>query len=84
MGDTSSFYRLYMVPGMLHCRGGAGPGEVAWLDILDRWVTAGEAPKSLVAKAERSSETQLLCPYPAVAHADGKGGWACGPSKRKG
>ena len=54
MGDTSGFYRLYMVPGMLHCRGGAGPGEVEWLDILDRWVTAGEAPKSVVAKAEKS------------------------------
>ena len=82
MGDTSGFYRLYMVPGMLHCRGGAGPGEVEWLDILDRWVTAGEAPKSVVAKG--GGETQLLCPYPAVAHADGKGGWVCGASKRKG
>ena len=84
MGDTSGFYRLYMVPGMLHCRGGAGPGEVAWLDILDRWVTAGEAPKSVVAKAEKGDETQLLCPYPAVGQSDGKGGWRCGPSKRKG
>ena len=84
MGDTASFYRLYMVPGMLHCRGGNGPGEVEWLDILDRWVTAGEPPRTLVAKAEKSGETQLLCPYPAVAHADSKGGWACGPSKRKG
>ena len=84
MGDTSGFYRLYMVPGMLHCQGGAGPGKVEWLDILDRWVTAGEPPKALVAKADKSPETQLLCPYPAVAHADGKGGWACGPSKRKG
>jgi len=84
MGDTSGFYRLYMVPGMLHCQGGAGPGKVEWLDILDRWVTAGEPPKTLVAKSDKSPETQLLCPYPAVAHADGKGGWACGHSKRKG
>ena len=47
-------------------------------------MTAGEPPKTLIAKAEKSDETQLLCPYPAVAHADGKGGWACGLSKRKG
>jgi feruloyl esterase len=81
--NAGSFYRLYMIPGMLHCRGGAGPGDVEWLDILDRWVTAGEAPKSLVAKAERGDDTQLLCPYPAVARPDGKGRWACS-SKRKG
>ena len=77
MGDTSGFYRLYMVPGMLHCRGGAGPGEVDWLGVLDAWVTAGKAPDSLVAKAERGDETQLLCPYPGVATAGGGGGWAC-------
>ena len=84
MGDTSSFYRLYMVPGMLHCRGGAGPGEVDWLDVLDRWVTKGEAPQSLTAKADKGDQTQLLCPYPAVARADGKGGWTCTAPKRKG
>jgi hypothetical protein len=83
MGDTSGFYRLYMVPGMLHCRGGNGPSEVAWLDILDRWVTAGEAPRRVVAKAEKGDETQLLCPYPAVGQPDGKGGWRCWASKRK-
>ena len=38
MGDAASFYRLYMIPGMLHCQGGAGPGAVDWLSILDRWV----------------------------------------------
>jgi feruloyl esterase len=74
---AASFYRLYMIPGMLHCRGGAGPGEVEWLDVLDRWVDAGEAPKSLLAKAAKSDETQLLCPYPAVARPNGKGGWVC-------
>ena len=77
MGDTSGFYRLYMVPGMLHCRGGAGPGEVDWLGVLDAWVVQGKAPDSLIAKAERGDETQLVCPYPGVAKADGAGGWAC-------
>ncbi len=84
MGDTSGFYRLYMVPGMLHCRGGAGPGEVDWLDVLDRWVTRAEAPRSLVARAETGDATQTLCPYPGVARADGKGGWTCAAPKRKG
>ena len=72
------------VPGMLHCRGGAGPGEVDWLDVLDRWVTRAEAPRSLVARAETGDATQTLCPYPGVARADGKGGWTCAAPKRKG
>ena len=81
MGDTSDFYRLYMVPGMLHCRGGAGPGEVDWLGVLDRWVGEGSAPASLTATSS-GPETQLLCPYPAVARSDGKGGWKCSAKAR--
>lgn len=84
MGDTSGFYRLYMIPGMLHCAGGAGPGKVDMLDVLDRWVTKRDAPTSLVAKADTGDQTQLLCPYPAVARADGKGGWFCPAPGRKG
>ncbi|WP_397420422.1 tannase/feruloyl esterase family alpha/beta hydrolase [Phenylobacterium sp.] len=84
MGDTSDFYRLYMVPGMLHCAGGAGPGRVDYLDVLDRWVTKREAPQSLIARADAGDETQLLCPYPGVARGNGKGGWACAAPKPKG
>ena len=29
--DVDGFYRLYMIPGMLHCGGGLGPSNVAWL-----------------------------------------------------
>lgn len=84
MGDTSDFYRLYMIPGMLHCSGGAGPGKVDMLDVLDRWVTKREAPASLIARADTGDQTQLLCPYPAVARADGKVGWSCPTKARKG
>ncbi len=84
MGDTSSFYRLYMIPGMFHCGGGAGPGVVDWLDALDDWVTRGQAPQDLIAKAASGTETQRLCNYPGVAQADGKGGWQCKAPKSKG
>jgi hypothetical protein len=93
MGDTSGFYRLYMVPGMLHCRGGAGPGDVDWLGVLDDWVSHSKPPAALVAVAgdnkQAAAKSQLLCPYPAVAR--GKGDEASGyrceapkPSRRKG
>ena len=70
MGDIGDFHRLYMIPGMLHCGGGAGPSGVDWLGLLDRWVEDKAAPAELTASAP-SGETQTLCPYPGVA--DGSG-----------
>ncbi len=83
MGDTSSFYRLYMVPGMLHCGGGTGPNNIDWLEVLDAWVTEGKAPGPLTATASRGATgTQLVCPYPGVARDDGKGAWSCRAPRR--
>jgi feruloyl esterase len=36
--------RLFVVPGMAHCTGGAGAHEVDWLTALEAWVERGEAP----------------------------------------
>ncbi len=47
--DTDSFYRLFMVPGMLHCRGGDAPVDVDWYAEIDRWVESGTPPATLVA-----------------------------------
>jgi feruloyl esterase len=82
MGDTSGFYRLYMIPGMLHCQGGAGPGTVDWLTLLDRWVEAKAAPAELTATGPEG-QSQLLCPYPGVAKKSGAG-FACAVGKTKG
>jgi feruloyl esterase len=63
MGDPSDFYRVFMVPGMAHCSGGAGPnafgngtsnGPVIDADhdlvkALERWVEQGHAPKRIIA-----------------------------------
>lgn len=69
--DIQSFYRLYMVPGMLHCLG--GPGAVSFgndgrnflnatptNDIqlaLDRWVTQGIAPDAIIASGIAPGES---------------------------
>jgi Tannase and feruloyl esterase len=82
MGDTSGFYRLYMIPGMLHCQGGPGPGTVDWLTLLDRWVEAKAAPAELTATGPEG-QSQLLCPYPGVAKKSGAG-FACAVGKTKG
>jgi feruloyl esterase len=59
--DTSSFVRLFMVPGMQHCGGGPGPnnfGQGATTggdpqhDVeaaLERWVEQGAAPDQIIA-----------------------------------
>ena len=69
-GDVSDFYRLYLVPGMLHCGGGPGPGDVAWLDVMRAWVEQGSAPQGITARSggrrggSAQGASQQLCPYP--------------------
>jgi feruloyl esterase len=63
--DAHEFFRLFMVPGMLHCGGGPGPNSFGQglpqalplsnapehdiLSALERWVEEGVAPKRIVA-----------------------------------
>jgi hypothetical protein len=87
MGDTGGFYRMYLVPGMLHCGGGAGPGSVEWLTVLDGWVSDKKAPGELTAtagpgQAAGGPPSQVLCPYPGVARKTGET-YACAVAAKK-
>ena len=42
------FMRLFMMPGMDHCRGGVGGGEVDWITALENWVEKGKAPDEVI------------------------------------
>jgi feruloyl esterase len=69
-------YRLFMVPGMAHCGGGAGTSDFDMLTALERWVEQGEAPASVPASRVvngRVDRTRPLCPYPQVATFKGTG-----------
>ena len=46
---TRGFARLYMLPGVAHCRRGPGADTVDWLSYLERWVEQGEAPEAVTA-----------------------------------
>ena len=77
MGDVNGFYRLYLLPGVLHCRGGAGPDKVNWLNAMRAWVEQGHAPGAVVASTAPhpgqpppASPTQPVCPYPATPDGD--------------
>jgi feruloyl esterase len=55
------FYRLYLIPGMLHCGGGAAPTQVDWQSALESWVEKGVPPADLIA-ADGKGATQTLRP----------------------
>jgi feruloyl esterase len=71
MGDTSDFYRLFMIPGMEHCGGGPGASEFNHMDVIVKWVEEGVAPERIVATGK--ARTHPLCPWPKVAKYSGKG-----------
>ena len=45
---TQNFFRLFMVPGMNHCGGGAGAFAIDYMSYLETWVEHGEAPDAMV------------------------------------
>ena len=73
--QVQNWSRMYLVPGMYHCRG----GEFA-LDTFDlltaavNWVEKGTAPESVVATGKAfPGRSRPLCAYPKYAHYKGQG-----------
>lgn len=85
--ETSDFFRLFMVPGMLHCAGGPGAWQADYVKPLMAWRERGEAPERIEAVQpgpiemahlvpdERMPDPERferpLCVYPELAHYDG-------------
>jgi feruloyl esterase len=73
---TPDFFRLFMVPGMFHCRGGVGTDRLDAMTALINWVENGVPPAAIVASQVdkgRVARTRPLCPYPLVARYSGSG-----------
>ena len=76
LGATTSWVRLFMVPGMGHCRGGEGPNTFDMVGALDPWVASGKTPERILAShktAAKVDRTRPLCAYPQVARYTGRG-----------
>ena len=74
--SVQEFYRLFMAPGMAHCRGGDGPNQFDMQAVLEEWVEQGRAPESVIATRRtdgRDDRSRPLCPYPQVAVYRGEG-----------
>jgi feruloyl esterase len=81
--EQADWLRLFMVPGMGHCGGGAGPTDFDLLAALDTWVADDEAPEQLFGTNPQSGLTRPNCPYPEYAEYAGSGAlqdaanWTC-------
>jgi feruloyl esterase len=76
VAQTDEYLRLFMLPGVGHCRGGVGPDQVDWMSALAGWVENGAKPASITASAVRDGSvamTRPLCPHPQVARYKGQG-----------
>jgi len=83
MGDQKDFARLFMVPGMAHCRGGDGPDSFDTIAAMEQWREQGVTPTQMMGANQRSGLSRPLCPYPQYAKYKGSGdlkdakNWAC-------
>jgi tannase/feruloyl esterase len=81
--QTKDFARLFMVPGMGHCRGGDGPDTFDTIATMEKWREKGQTPTTIAAKNERTGLSRPLCPYPQYAKYSGTGSlkdavnWSC-------
>jgi hypothetical protein len=76
-GKAAEFVRVFPVPGMNHCGGGAATDGYDVLAPLMQWVEHGQAPGEILAHANPTSpwptRTRPLCAYPAIARYNGSG-----------
>lgn len=76
MAEVRGWFRVFMVPGMFHCRGGNAPNSFDFIPAIMAWVEQGTAPDGVVAtqrEGDRVVRTRPLYAYPETAHYDGKG-----------
>ena len=76
VSKTHDSYRLFMVPGMGHCRGGDGPNQFSPMGALERWRESNIAPSQITAMHVTNGVVDTvrpLCPYPQVAVYKGSG-----------
>ena len=73
--NQNNWMELFMVPGMGHCSGGAGPNQIDWMGALETWREKGDTPTSIIGKGKigETPMTRPLCPHPQVATYKGNG-----------
>ncbi len=69
--------RLFLLPGVDHCAGGAGPYLVNMLNEIDNWVETTDAPEQLTAywlnEQNQPDGSRPVCAYPKYLMYNGSG-----------
>ena len=74
--NIENSYRLFMIPGMDHCRGGNGVNSFDSISAIEQWVENHQAPDRIPGSRivdAKPVRTRPLCPYPQVARYKGTG-----------
>lgn len=79
--NLDDYFRTFMMPGMFHCRGGAGPDLFDAMTPLIDWVEKGLAPDVLqtwrLDTGGARKDLRPSCAYPAEALPDDNGKLVC-------
>ncbi|MDA5194448.1 tannase/feruloyl esterase family alpha/beta hydrolase [Govanella unica] len=74
---TQDFFRMFMIPGSLHCRNGEGAEDIDFLTYIEEWVEKGKAPDVMIgARRDESGKvlfTRPTYPYPLMLKYKGAG-----------
>jgi feruloyl esterase len=65
--------RMFLLPGVYHCRGGPGADRFDAIAAIDNWVAHEQAPTALVATRKDGALARPLCEYPALPSYKGTG-----------
>lgn len=74
--DLSSYIKLFLMPGVLHCGGGTGCDNVDWVALIQAWVEKNQAPERIISSKivqGKQVATRPLYPYPKVTVYSGSG-----------
>jgi feruloyl esterase len=82
-GNQGDFVRLFMVPGMAHCRGGDGPNTFDTIGTMESWREKNVTPTQMMGFNPASSLSRPICSYPQAPKYKGSGNikdasnWSC-------
>jgi feruloyl esterase len=73
VAETGGFFRLFTVPGMVHCAQGPGAWLADYVDPLVTWRESDKAPETITALQPEQGFSRPLCVYPKLTKYKGRG-----------
>jgi feruloyl esterase len=71
--EQGDWLRMFLAPGMGHCRGGPGVDTFDTLTALEQWRERDVAPNEMLGRNRETGMVRPICAYPNYAKYDGSG-----------